>query len=76
MNPEDMNDKGAEYLARAIILYAVKDYRKALRDYRKSPYAITRVIAIERFFLSEYGQLLCYGRGAYIMEQVRREEGY
>ena len=56
-----------ELLREAILKQAVKDYRFALKT--KNPYAIA---TLERFFLSDWGQLLSYNKGGYIIRTVRK----
>jgi hypothetical protein len=52
----------------AILEQAIKDYKRALR--RGNNYKIT---ALERWFLSEWGELLSGNNGAYIIEKVKKE---
>lgn len=74
-NPDD----GYKELANAIVLKAVEDYRalKQPKNYYQSEYDLKvergRIKQIERFFLSGYGNLLCYGNGEYILEGLRNE---
>lgn len=53
----------------AIIQQAIEDYRRALRknDYRD-------IKALERWFLSEWGEMLSGDNGAYIIEKVKNQE--
>lgn len=60
--------EGYEELRCAIVLQAVKDYRKALK-YGKPHEAK----ALEKWFLSEWGQLLSRDNGAYIIEKVKQD---
>ena len=52
----------------AIIEQATKDYKNALRG-KKSQ----RIKECERFFLSEWGQLLTHENGEHIIKRCRRE---
>lgn len=56
-----------EHLRAAILRQAVKDYKVALK---KRDLAITA--RLERFFMSEYGQLLSYNHGEYIIDNTKR----
>ena len=61
-------DDNYKLLIAAIIEQAVNDYRAALRSGRPE-----RTQPLERFFLSEWGQLLTRGYGEDIIERVKRE---
>lgn len=60
--------KGYEELMCAIVLQAVKDYRKALKH--GTP---REVLDLENWFLGEWGQLLSNDNGAYIIEKVKQD---
>ena len=63
-----------ENLANAIILRAVDDYRKALRGVGYGRYSPERVIAeVEKFFLSEYFEILTRVKGDYLIAKLKRE---
>ena len=65
-----------EKLANAIILQAVSDYRRALRKVKKNPNnrdAIDGALQIERFFRSEWYQVLTSVDGKYLIEKLREE---
>lgn len=66
----DYNEEGIERLANAIILQAVKDYRKAL----KGPSLNAAVIAeCERFFRSDWFRMLTKVDGEYLITNIRKE---
>lgn len=54
-------------LAAAIVIQAQKDYRSALRTDNQF-----KITAIERFFLSDWGQLLSADHGEYIIKKERQ----
>lgn len=58
---------GNENVRAAILRQAVSDYKAALR--KRNGGAIN---ALERFFMSEWGQMLSGGRGSYIIERCRK----
>lgn len=72
MNGKEYNAKktanGYANLRVGIVAKAVADYRRAL--FRGDKYAAT---TLERWFLSEWGEFLSGGHGAYIIETVRKE---
>lgn len=75
--PED----GYERLAIAIVQTAVRDYRLYRRRLAHAnsydrPVIEGRLKELENFFLSEYGDILCFGKGAYILELLQQEYGY
>lgn len=73
------NDVGFENLANAIITQAVMDYRKALTVLEKRPgdeYAQKRCAAFERFFHSEYFQILSNIDPDYLIEQTKKTSYY
>ena len=59
---------GYEKLAEAIILQAVKDYRKALKHDERG-----RKREIERFFISEYFTVLTNISGEMLIRKLRAE---
>ena len=63
-----MHDDGLIYLCAAILKQAAKDYRKAAREGRHG-----KVIALERFFRSEWGQRLSRGNGELIIERLKEQ---
>ena len=72
----DYNEEGIEILANAIILQAVKDYRKALRGFSLNGKSSTAVIAeYERFFRSEWFRVLTNVDGEYLIINIRKEYG-
>lgn len=56
-------------LQTGIIKQAVDDLRAAIRAGEDS-----KADALEKWFLSEWGQLLSFGTGQYIVEKVKKEE--
>ena len=72
----DYNEEGIENLVNAIILQAVKDYRKALRGFSLNGKSSTAVIAeCERFFRSEWFRVLTNVDGEYLIINIRKEYG-
>ncbi len=84
-----VNKSGYERLAIAICIQAAEDFREARRQLkdpdkyvsitrgdrdaviRKANYMISDV---ERFFLSELGQMFSFGKGEVILEKLKNEE--
>ena len=65
-----------ENLAIAIILLAVKDYRRALRKHKKRPKykpAIETILEVERFFRSEWYQELTSVDGEMLIQKLKSE---
>lgn len=65
--------------ANAIIISAVKDYRKALRRLRKNPdsrTAAAEIREIERFFHSEWYGMLTDVDGDFLIRKCREECAY
>ena len=65
-----------EDLANAIILQAVKDYRRALRTLKKKPddsVAIEARASIEQFFYSDYFVALSNLDPEYLIQQLVKE---
>ena len=67
----DSFDDNYNLLAQAIVELAANDYRELRMNERYSKQ--WRVHEIERFFLSEYGDLLCHDLGEVILEKLRAE---
>lgn len=65
-----------EKLANAIIILAARDYRTALRRQKKkaTPGNEQEIRNIERFFRSQYFDMLTGVDGEYLIEQIRKEE--
>lgn len=66
-------------LANAIIISAVKDYRKALRRQRKNPTSRTateEIREIERFFHSEWYGMLTDVDGNFLIRKCKEECAY
>lgn len=67
-----------ERLANAIILSAVRDYRSALKRLARDPkskYANEEVKDLERFFLSQWYQMLTEVDGEMLIDKLREEAG-
>jgi len=71
----DSFDDNYNLLAQAIVELAANDYRELRRDERENECYSTqrRVHEIERFFLSEYGDLLFHDLGEVILEKLQAE---
>lgn len=63
-----MIDEGYENLRAAILGQAAKDWRTAM-----SKGYLSKAARIEKFFLSDYGQLLSEGSGRYIIKRLKEE---
>lgn len=76
---EDIRESGAdpwEALRIAIVQQAAEDYRQALRWEKHgyySKYTDLRPDTIKRFFVSDYGEALCLGMGAWIARRIEHE---
>lgn len=76
----DTSMDGYESLALAVVVVAANDYRviaKCLKD-ENLPKKDRRYLEgtkreIERFFLSDYGDVLCYGQAKRILNALRSE---
>lgn len=65
-----------ENLANAIVLFAARDYRAALKKLRKNPKnkdAMRTAMECERFFRSGWYSKLTNVSGEYLIEQLRKE---
>jgi hypothetical protein len=65
-----------ENLANAIVLYAARDYRSALKKIRKNPRnkeAMHAAMKCERFFRSDWFCVLTSVSGEYLIERLRKE---
>lgn len=66
-----------ESLANAIILQAVKDYRKALKKHHKRPKyepAIKTIAEVENFFRSHWFEILTNLDGETLIKKLKMEE--
>ena len=71
---ENMNETGIEDLSNAIVLQAVKDYRRALAGGSVNGRDSKSVIEeCERFFKSEWFNSLTKIDCKYLMENIRKE---
>lgn len=61
-------DEGYIALAAAVLHQAIEDYKSAVKHKRRG-----EVKAIERFFLSVYGQTLSFNNGELIVERLHKE---
>ena len=71
-----MTNDGYENLAHAIILQAVKDYRKALKILKRQPRnkdAKATTEECERFFLSKWFTTLTNIDGKVLIEKLKKE---
>lgn len=59
---------GYENVRVAIIKQAIDDYKRALCEDAKG-----KIATLEKWFLSEWGEMLSGYNGAYIIEKVRKE---
>ena len=65
-----------ENLANAIILLAVKDYRQALKLLSKNPHSRSAMAAVnemERFFRSDWYEILTSVDGEMLIRKLREE---
>lgn len=65
-----------ENLANAIILLAVKDYRRALKLLSKNPHSRSAMAAVnemERFFRSDWYETLTSVNGEMLIRKLREE---
>jgi hypothetical protein len=68
------NEEGIENLTNAIVLQAVKDYRRALKGFSLNGKSSTAVIAdCERFFRSAWYRQLTNVDGEYLITNIRKE---
>lgn len=64
-----------EDLANAIVTKAAYDYRAAWKKYKKGDdRQIYKIKKIERFFKSEWGDLLCNGKAKDILQRLQAEQ--
>ena len=71
-----INEDDIENLTNAIVLQAVKDYRRALKGFSLNGKSSTDVIAdCERFFRSEWYSQLTNVDGEYLITNIRKEYG-
>lgn len=69
-----MTNEGVENLTNAIILQAVKDYRRALKGFSLNGKSSAAVVAdCERFFRSEWYSQLTNVDGEYLIINIRKE---
>lgn len=76
MATKNLAEDPYEKFANAIILQAVNDYRETLRKVRKNPQnreALNNALQIERFFHSEWYQILTPVDGEYLINKLREE---
>ena len=64
---------GYALLAIKVVRYAANDYKKELIKSKKDGVKTREAYRLERFFRSEYGQMLSFGMGEYIIEQIQKE---
>lgn len=68
MESKKISNTGIINLTVAIVKSVADDYRKALKNNQKQ-----KIKDLEKWFTSEYGELLCNGKGEYIMNTIRNE---
>lgn len=76
MSCKNTNIDPYEALANAIVLQAVKDYRRALKSYVRNPSnnsARYKKESLERFFLSDWYRLLTAVDGEMLIEKINQE---
>ena len=76
MASKRLSENPYEALANAIILQAVNDYRAALKKVKKNPSnreALDEALQIERFFKSQWYQVLTSVDGEYLIDRLRKE---
>ncbi len=76
MASKNLAENPYEKLANAIVLQAVSDYRAALKKVKKNPKnrdAIDEALQIEKFFRSEWYQVLTAVDGEYLIDRLRKE---
>ena len=76
MASKKLSENPYEALANAIVLQAVNDYRAALKKVKKNPNnrtALDEALQIERFFKSQWYQVLTTVDGEYLINRLRRE---
>lgn len=75
MASKNLAENPYEKLANAIVLQAVSDYRAALKKVKKNPKnrdAIDEALQIEKFFRSEWYQVLTAVDGEYLIDRLRK----
>ena len=76
MASKNLGNTPYERLANAIVLQGVWDYRKALRKLKKNPgnrEVLDEALKLEKFFLSEWYQVLTAIDGRYLIDRIRKE---
>ena len=76
MASKKLSENPYEALANAIVLQAVNDYRAVLKKVKKNPNhrtALDEALQIERFFRSQWYQVLTSVDGEYLINRLRRE---
>lgn len=76
MASKNLAENPYEKLTNAIVLQAVSDYRAALKNVKKNPKnrdAINGALQIEKFFQSEWYQVLTSVDGEYLIDRLRKE---
>ena len=76
MTSKNLAENPYEKLANAIVLQAVSDYRAALKKVKKNPKnrdAIDEALQIEKFFRSEWYQVLTSVDGEYLIDRLQKE---
>lgn len=73
LRAENISIQGAENLAHGIVRWAAKDYAREIRTSQKIGERTYELAKLEQFFNSDWGHLLCGGRGIseYITKKIR-----
>lgn len=71
----DEIDEAYMHLIEAVVIRAAADYLEAreLAD-NGNEYEGKKAARLERWFVSKWGNALCYGNGAYILERLQKEK--
>lgn len=69
---DKITDKSIEALAIAITRQAAEDYEAELMMSRRKKNPTPKLVKLDKWFDSEFGQLCSFGNGQYIKEQIKR----
>ena len=73
---KNLAEDPSESLANAIVLQAVADYRAALKKIKRNPKnkeAVSEALQIEKFFRSQWYQVLTSVDGEYLIRKLQKE---
>lgn len=70
-------DEAFDHLAKGIVIQAIEDYRRALHNKHLTQYKKTKNNrkALERFFRSDWFELLCDWDGETLIKTIQEQEG-